>query len=1103
MKTNANRRLRSIWNQIGGRWLCLVWASCCLAAPSRAQTILTDWSVSLDKGQTFKPIHVPGTIEDQLDPNFDGVSIYQTQLPSITLRAGQRFSLRFQAVATDVQVYVGEKLVGRHLGGWTPFSVDLTDVVARAATADTVPLLRVVVDEKLGHNTQGFLPIITNHFGGIWQPVTWWVHAAAHINSDALAIRGDLTKNQVDFEVPIIQEEKFVGSISYWVHAVDAKSENANDEWREMNIVQESRSPTADAKSNDGQTTTTVRTTCQFPTTMQAWSPESPQRYHFKVELHGDQIGQAGTRSTPIDTCQKFVGFRKFVADHDRFLLNDHPIILRGVLNWGYAAPSVAPTLDENRMREEIKFAQSRGFNLMKFCLWVPPVRYLELCDELGMLAWMEYPTWHPQLDQQHLADLRQEYREFFEYDRNHACIVLRSLTCETGPSADLTVIQSLYDQCKEFIPQAVVEDDSSWIAWNRVHDFYDDHPYGNNHSWVETLAELKSYIAKHESQPLMLGEAIAADTWTPPKLEAIHFAEQNLAHGAWAVKDNLRWQTDMQVLASERGTQFDPQLLLPQSRHYGMLMRKYQIETFHREIPNGGYVVSVMRDFPKAAMGLIDFENRTKTSIEDWSFQADAMLLLHSEMDRRSFDGGQKIQLTVVAKNMYARAIDAGQLHFELLDPALIVVKQQQIEMNSVDAGTSCRSDWQIDLPIVEQPQRFLIRATWLSPGRRIANQWPVWVFPQSTKPTIAVHSSAEGLARELMLDANPWPGKIDSKSIVLARRFDQPLLEFLANGGKLLLLPDGLAGSFTTTEHWFLRGGPVLFGHGETGLNRPFELFHDGTREQHDLLTELQHFDLAGPVITNIDHFLPLIDPHLVLWDNHDAKTVKTHGLVFEMGVGSGQVLVSALNHSGPTNSAGRWLLEKMCRYLEKTNPSSRLSQDTRLATLNKMTAEINRKELVISEGPWRFKPDPDEVGVQQNWAAPNFNDQPWSLIRVDQHWDGQGFESLDHWAWYRRTIELPADWQSEKTFLNFTGIDDYADIYIDGAKIGTAGNLAERITAFDQRNSFDVSQFVQNKRSLQITVAVFDWYGAGGIFRPVTLSTNPLTANPPILK
>jgi beta-galactosidase/beta-glucuronidase len=90
-------------------------------------------------------------------------------------------------------------------------------------------------------------------------------------------------------------------------------------------------------------------------------------------------------------------------------------------------------------MRRDLQMARGRGFNLMKFCLWVPPKRYLELADEIGMLTWMEYPTWHSKWSQDQLPILRREFLEFFHYDRNHPSIVLRSLTCETGPSASRT----------------------------------------------------------------------------------------------------------------------------------------------------------------------------------------------------------------------------------------------------------------------------------------------------------------------------------------------------------------------------------------------------------------------------------------------------------------------------------------------------------------------------------------------------------------------------------------------------------------------------------------------------------------------------------------
>ena len=63
----------------------------------------------------------------------------------------------------------------------------------------------------------------------------------------------------------------------------------------------------------------------------------------------------------------------------------------------------------------------------------------------MGMLTWMEYPYLALQLDGRSAADAGQGvHGSFFYYDRNHPSILLRSLTCETGPSADLGVIRAV-----------------------------------------------------------------------------------------------------------------------------------------------------------------------------------------------------------------------------------------------------------------------------------------------------------------------------------------------------------------------------------------------------------------------------------------------------------------------------------------------------------------------------------------------------------------------------------------------------------------------------------------------------------------------------------
>ena len=77
---------------------------------------------------------------------------------------------------------------------------------------------------------------------------------------------------------------------------------------------------------------------------------------------------------------------------------------------------------------------------------------------------------------------------------------------------------------------------------------------------------------------------------------------EQLLArHGAPAVLDDMAaWTNRMRALAGPGGLD----QLRPDSLRYGMLMRKYQIEAYRREVPYGGYVITVLRDIPNCSMG-------------------------------------------------------------------------------------------------------------------------------------------------------------------------------------------------------------------------------------------------------------------------------------------------------------------------------------------------------------------------------------------------------------------------------------------------------------------------------------------------------------------
>ncbi|MFN9881567.1 MAG: hypothetical protein ACK557_24105, partial [Planctomycetota bacterium] len=155
-----------------------------------------------------------------------------------------------------------------------------------------------------------------------------------------------------------------------------------------------------------------------------------------------------------------------------------------------------------------------------------------------------------------------------------------------------------------------------------------------------------------------------------------------------------------------------------------------------------------------------------------------------------------------------------------------------------------------------------------------------------------------------------------------------------------------------------------------------------------------------------------------------------------------------------------------------------------------------------MILQDRNWKFRQDPEEAGRTSGWSRPNFDDRDWQEIRADRQWEGQGFKELDRWAWYRLKLRLPEQWQGP-CFLNLTGADDYCDVYVNGVKVGSCGDIAAKRTAFEERASFDLTSHVRPGAEFVIAIAVYDWYGAGGLFKPMTLSTQPLDQAPPMLK
>jgi len=990
-----------------------------------------------DAEEGWRPIVVPASWETALGLEFDGIAVYRKSFRVPESAAGRRVLVRFLGAATEARVFVDGREIGGHVGAWTPFTLDATDAVRPGETAQIV----VRLDEKVGHNTQGFLPILAPHFGGLWRAVE--VILAPTVRLDDGAIRIDATHvgddgrgARVEASIPI------VGTIPSGVRvrfSVVPASEGAG---------------TVEAEGEGTIEGGVARWSGRGDFAL--WGPDDPSLHELRIEL----LDAGGA---PIDAAVRRFGFRRAEARGAAILVNGEPLVVRGILAWGYAPPSLAPTFEPERFRTQLRTLRSWGFNLVKFCLWFPPEELLDIADEEGMLTWIEYPTWHPRLDEAHREELLREYSEMTAVDGSHPSVILRSLTCETGPSADLEVIRALWDLVKERCPGTLVEDDSSWIGWNRIHDFWDDHAYGNNATWRAVLAGLQQHRIDHGMQPLLLGEAIAADTWIDSGRMAMACTG---GRPWWAPRwfgNLLEFEGGLEARFAAPG--FSPVAdLRATSLRYAMAMRRFQIETFREVLPDAGYVVSTLRDTPLCAMGLFDDFDEPKWNETAWGWHATGAIALPTPGDARAFrcDGGGLPEAWEEIEG-----IEVPDLPRSVDRPTRLRVTRRTNGAGSPSEPGRRTPPWEIwALPaLAPVPEGWVLYG---DPGEREPDR----LFP--------------GVAR--IEAGTPLPGDVRG---VVASALDAPLLAWLEKGGRVFHLTSSLAGSFRADGIWFLRGTAW-------SPPEPREFF---ARVPREMLPLLQLHELERGAVVRADRLWDEVDPLLAFLETHDLDRVRPNLLLFATRAGKGRLAVSALRHEGgeAENYAGVWLARELAAWLDAGSaPTRALSNATIEALRLGLAADVIRVE-----GTWCFRRDPEARGIADGWASRDLDDAGWATITPATADEAEAWRGYDGWGWYRRWVEIPEGWRGKRVRIVFESVDDMYELYVNGRLAGGEGKIDRSETSYQKRTWVDVGPLLEPGARNLFAVRVYDWVGAAGLNGEMRLTTGPVEPDLDLLR
>lgn len=294
----------------------------------------------------------------------------------------KRCILHFGAVDQITDVYINHQSVYHHVGGYLPFSIDITPYLSQENNH-----LHVCVKDlsdtsyhSIGKQRLKRGGMYYTAQSGIWQTV--WIEYVPNLYIQDVFITPQYDEQyihiKIDFNMPALQK---------------------------ITLQVDDEHPTL------LQTDELSVEYCMPITNKHSWTPETPYLYTLKI-------------STDEDEVECYFAMRVLTIENDkqnipRICLNHQPIFMNGVLDQGYWSDGLYTAPSDEALIYDIQMMKSLGFNMIRKHIKIEPARWYYHCDRLGMIVWQDmvnggssyhtwFITWMPSLiswTKKHISD--------------------------------------------------------------------------------------------------------------------------------------------------------------------------------------------------------------------------------------------------------------------------------------------------------------------------------------------------------------------------------------------------------------------------------------------------------------------------------------------------------------------------------------------------------------------------------------------------------------------------------------------------------------------------------------------------------------------------
>ena len=365
------------------------------AKPQKPEDLI---EYDFDKSPTM---HIPGDWNTQDERLFfyEGTVWFKRSFQAVPME-DYRTLLYFGAVNYDSRVWVNGKEAGHHIGGFTPFNYDITDLLKEGEN-----IVIVKVDNK-------------RHAEDVpTQIFDWWNY-------------GGITRDVRLVKVPAVYLEDYSLELS-------RKEEGKRKEMTfsaKLNKAEAGHSVTLSIPELKIKKTFTTDATGHVQCSMfnvqskalQLWSPENPKLYRVDISLD-------------TSTFSDEIGFRTIETRDKQILLNGKPIFLKGISihnekpNGGGRANSVEDA------RTLLSWAKELGCNFVRLAHYPHHEEMVREAEKMGILVWSEIPVYwtiawkNPKT----YENAQNQLRDMILRDHNRANVIIWSIANETPHSKE------------------------------------------------------------------------------------------------------------------------------------------------------------------------------------------------------------------------------------------------------------------------------------------------------------------------------------------------------------------------------------------------------------------------------------------------------------------------------------------------------------------------------------------------------------------------------------------------------------------------------------------------------------------------------------------